>query len=152
MFLGLLSSVPVISAGNILCCMWVLLGGGIAAVLLTRQRPLSSISYGDGAFVGVMSGLFGAVVGTIVQLAFRVVTAPLVADQQQQLEKIMDQVGLEGGMRDFLLRTFSGEISTLTVMFTFISNLLVYALFAMIGGIIALAILRKREGTTRGTR
>jgi hypothetical protein len=144
LFLGLLSSVPIISAG---CCIWVLLGGGIAAVLLTRQRPLSSISYGDGAFVGVMSGLFGAVIGTIVQLAFRAITAPLAADQQQQLEKIMDQVGLEGGMRDFLLRTFSGEISTLTVMFTFISNLLVYAMFAMIGGIIALAILRRRSAT-----
>jgi zinc ribbon protein len=144
LFLGLLSSVPIISAG---CCIWVLLGGGIAAVLLTRQRPLLSISYGDGAFVGVMSGLFGAVIGTIVQLAFRAITAPLAADQQQQLEKLMDQIGLEGGMRDFLLRTFSGEISTLTVMFTFVSNLLVYALFAMIGGILAIAILRKRSAT-----
>ena len=147
MFLGLLSSIPFISAGNFLCCMWVLLGGGIGAVLLTRQRPLSSISYGDGAFVGVMSGLFGAVIGTVVQLAVRVITAPFVQNQQQDFEKIMDQVGLEGPMRDFLLRTFSGEISTLTVMFTFVSNLLVYALFAMIGGIIALAILRKRSAT-----
>src|SRR5215471_2441466 len=150
MFLGLLSSVPIISAGNFLCCMWVLLGGGIAAVLLTRQRSLSSISYGDGAFAGVISGLFGAVVGTIIQLAFRAITAPFAANQLQELEKLMDQLGLEGGTRDFLLRTFSGEISTLTVLFTFVSNLLVYALFAMIGGIIALAILRKREGTTRG--
>jgi hypothetical protein len=151
MFLGLLSSVPFISIG---CCMWVPLGGGIAAVLLTRQRRLSSISYGDGAFAGVMSGLFGAVVGTIVQLAFRALTAPFAANQLQELEKLMDQLGLEGGMRDFLLRTFSGEISTLTVLFTFVSNLLVYALFAMIGGIIALAILRKRsatEGTNSGT-
>jgi hypothetical protein len=147
MFLGLLSSMPLISAGNFLCCMWVLLGGGIAAVLLTRQRPLSSITYGDGAFVGVMSGLFGAVIGTVVQLAFRVITAPFVQNQKDDYEKLMKQVGLEGPMRDFLLRTFSGEISTLTVMFTFVSNLLVYALFAMIGGIIALAILRKRSAT-----
>src|SRR4051812_20234222 len=53
MFLGLLSSIPIISAGNLLCCMWLLLGGGMAVVLLTRQRPITSISYGDGAFAGV---------------------------------------------------------------------------------------------------
>src|SRR6516162_10095411 len=48
--LGLLSSLPLINAGNCLCCMWVLLGGGVATVMLTKQRPLSSITYGDGAF------------------------------------------------------------------------------------------------------
>jgi uncharacterized membrane protein YagU involved in acid resistance len=147
MFLGLLSSIPFISAGNICCCMWVLLGGGIAAVLLTRQRPLPTISYGDGAFAGVMSGLFGAVVGTTVQMAFRAIAARFFENQQQQLEQIMNQVGLEGPMRDFMLRTASGEISAATVLFTFISNLLVFALFAMIGGILALAILRKRSAT-----
>ena len=30
MFLGMLSSLPIIAAGNIFCCMWVLLGGAIA--------------------------------------------------------------------------------------------------------------------------
>jgi hypothetical protein len=152
MFLGLLSSLPFINIGNVCCCMWVLLGGGIAAVLLTRQRPLSSISYGDGAFAGVMSGLFGALVGTTVQTAFRAIAGRLVQNQQQQLDQIMNQLGLEGPMRDFLQRTLSGEISAATVLFTFISNVLIFSLFAMIGGILALAILRKREETTRGTR
>src|SRR5204862_1102880 len=48
MFLGFLSSIPFISAGNCICCMWVLLGGGIAVMMLTKQRP-SGIAYGDGA-------------------------------------------------------------------------------------------------------
>jgi hypothetical protein len=153
MFLGLLSSLPYISAGNILCCMWVLLGGGIATVLLTRQRPLSSIAYGDGAFAGVISGLFGAVVGTLIQTMFRAISpAQLFEAQRQQVEQIMNQVSLEGPMRDFMLRIASGEISTATVAFTFISNVLTYSLFAMIGGILALAILRRRGETTRGTR
>jgi hypothetical protein len=150
MFLGLLSSVPFISIG---CCMWVPLGGGIAAVLLTRQRRLSSISYGDGAFAGVISGLFGAVVGTIIQTVFRALSPPQFFETlRQQVEQVMNQVGLEGPMRDFMLRMASGEISAATVAFTFISNVLTYSLFAMIGGILALAILRRRGETTRGTR
>ncbi len=152
MFLGLLSSVPVVSAGNCLCCMWVLLGGGIAVVLLTRQRPITSITYGDGAFAGVLSGLFGAVVGTIVQMSFRAMTSRFVASQQQQLEDWLNRAGAEGPMRDWVLRAFQGEISTTTVLFTFFANLLVFALFAMIGGILAVAILNKRVETARGAR
>jgi hypothetical protein len=151
MFLGLLSSIPVISAGNCLCCMWVLLGGGIAVVLLTRQRPITQITYGDGAFAGVLSGLFGAVIGTVVQMAFRALTSRFVASQQQQLEDWLNKAGAEGPMRDWVLRAFQGEISTATVLFTFFANLLVFALFAMIGGILAVAILNKRLETTRRT-
>jgi zinc-ribbon domain len=153
MFLGLLSSLPIIQAGNCLCCMWVLLGGAIATVMLTRQRPLNQITYGDGAFAGVLSGAFGAVIGTLVQMAFRAMTSRLVESQQQQLEDYMNKLNLPDPWRDWLLRVASGEVSRFTLLFTLLSNLLVYALFAMIGGILAIAILNRREAakSTRGT-
>ena len=130
--------------------MWVLLGGGMAAVMLTKQRP-RGITYGDGAFVGVLSGLFGAVAGTVVQMSFRAIAARFFESQQQQLEEILRQIGAEGPMRDWVLRAASGEISAATVLFTFFTNLLMFALFAMIGGILAIAILNKRAETTKGT-
>jgi len=145
MFLGLLSSIPVISAGNCICCMWVLLGGAIATVLLTKQRPIGSITYGDGAFAGVLSGTFGAVVGTILQMSFHAMTARFFDTQQQQIEDLLNKMGAEPPWRDWVLRVFSGEISTVTVLFTFVSNLIAFSLFAMIGGILAVAILQKRE-------
>ncbi len=55
-------------------------------------------------------------------------------------------------MRDFVLRAASGEISAATVLFTFITNLLMFALFAMIGGILALAILKRRAAKTQDAR
>jgi hypothetical protein len=149
MLLGLLSSIPIINTGNCLCCMWVLLGGGVAAVLLTRQRSLGSITYGDGAFAGVLSGSFGAVIGTMVQMAVHALSARFMESQQQQMENILNRIGMESPMRDWVLRVASGEISTFTVVFTFVSNLIAYSLFAMIGGILALAILRKREERER---
>jgi hypothetical protein len=142
MFLGLLSSIPFINAG---CCLWVLMGGGMAAVALNKQRP-SGINYGDGAFVGVLSGFFGAIVGTIIQMSFHVIAAHFFESQQQQVEDLLKQLGAEGPMRDWTLRVFSGEISAVTVLFTFFANLLLYALFAMIGGIVGVALLNKRKG------
>ena len=149
MFLGFFSSLPLISAGNVLCCMWVLLGGGIAVVMLTRQRP-SGITYGDGAFVGVLSGLFGAIVGTAVQIPVQIISARLFQSEQQRFEEWFRQLGVEGPMKDWLLRMASGEVSVATVLFTFFANLLMWSLFAMIGGILTVAIMRKRAQPTRG--
>ena len=149
MFLGLLSSLPFIQAGNCFCCLWVLLGGGIAAVMLTKQRP-SGISYGDGAFGGVLSGLFGAVVGTLVHIPVQMLMVRFIGSQQQQIEDLFRQVGAEGPLaegpiRDWLLRMASGEITAGTVLFTFFMNLLVFSLFAMIGGIVTVAVINKRR-------
>jgi hypothetical protein len=146
MFLGVLSSVPFISAANCLCCMWVLLGGGIAVTLLTKQRP-SGVSYGDGAFVGVLSGLFGAIVGTALHIPVQLVSARLFDSQQQQFEEWFRQFGIEGPMRDWMVRIVSGEISAATILFTFFMNLLTWSLFAMIGGILTVAILNKRRSS-----
>src|SRR5204862_6651618 len=63
MFLGFLSSIPIINAG---CCLWVLLGGGMAAVALNKQRS-SRIAYGDAASRDVLTRILGAIAGTRVQ-------------------------------------------------------------------------------------
>jgi len=147
MFLGVLSSIPFLSLGNCLCCMWVLAGGGIGSLLLTKQRP-SGVTYGDGAFVGVLSGLFGAIIGTAIQIPIQIISSRLMGSQQQQLEEWVRQFPMEEQMRQWILRIASGEISTATVAMTFFGNLLMWSLFAMIGGILTVAILNKRRNQT----
>ncbi len=152
MLLGLLSSIPVIEAGNCLCCMWVLLGGAITSVLLTRQRP-TGITYGDGAFGGVLSGLFGAVIATLVHIPIQIISSRYLASQQQTIEDYFRQAGVEGPLRDWALRIASGEISVATVTITFFLNVLMFSLFAMIGGILTVALLNKRRDQMQtGTR
>src|SRR6187549_2552543 len=111
MLLGVLSSIPVISAGNCLCCMWVLGGGAFGAFLLMKQRPTGGISYGDGAFVGVMSGLFGAFVATLISIPLKMLTARFFVGQREAMERALQDAGVEGGMRDLILRMASPEIS-----------------------------------------
>ena len=146
MFLGLLSSLPLISAGNCLCCMWVLGGGGIAAYLLTKQRPDGLITYGDAAFGGVMSGLFGSVVATVVSIPTRLLMARFMVGQEEAMEEVFREFPVEGPMRDLIMRFASPEVSTTTVLFMFIYYLLLFSLFAMIGGILAVAIMKNQRG------
>ena len=143
MFLGFFSALPVISIANMICCLWVVLGGGIAVVMLTRQRP-SGITFGDGAFVGVLSGLFGAIVGTALQIPLQIITIRLFGSQQQELEAWFKRFGIDQ-IPDWILQFASGEVTVVTVLFTFFANLVMWSLFAMIGGILTVAILNKRR-------
>lgn len=144
-FLGVLSSLPFISAGNCLCCMWILGGGGLAAYMLHLQRP-GGVTYGDGAFGGVLSGLAGAVVATVMSIPVRLLSGRLLESQQEALEEAFAEMpGFDGPFRDLLLRMASPEVSPTIITFTFLMNLILFALFAMIGGILMVAILRKKE-------
>jgi hypothetical protein len=145
-FLGLMSSLPIIMAGNCLCCMWVIGGGAIGTVLLQKQQPSRTLTSGDGAFVGVLSGLFGAIVGTIVSIPVRIISTRIFGSQQEAIEKMFEGLPeIEGPMRDLVMRIASSEISVVTVIATFITNLIFWSLFAMVGGILAVVILNKRR-------
>ncbi|MDH4197957.1 MAG: hypothetical protein OEW05_11145, partial [Candidatus Aminicenantes bacterium] len=58
---GVLSGIPFL---NCLCCLWIIGGAMLAAHLLARESPVS-LTAGDGAVVGVLTGIFAAVADTI---------------------------------------------------------------------------------------
>jgi hypothetical protein len=125
--------------------MWVLGGGGLAAYMLSKQQPGRRLTYGDGAFAGVLSGLFGAIIYTILSIPIKIVMAPVLRSQQQQFEEMLRNIPeMEAWLRDLVMKAVSPEVSIAGVLFTFFSNLITDALFAMIGGIITVAILQKR--------
>jgi hypothetical protein len=143
--LAVLSSIPVVNAGNCLCCMWVLGGGGLAAYMLSRQQPGTRLTYGDGAFAGVLSGLFGAIIYSILSIPIKIMTAPFLRSQQEQFEQMLRNMPeMEGWLRDLIMQSIAPQVSVAGVLFTFFSSLITYALFAMIGGILTVAILQKR--------
>ncbi len=67
LFIGVLSALPIISAGNCFCCMWVI-GGGVLAAYLLQQNQATPISSSDGAVTGLLAGLIGAVVSLVINI------------------------------------------------------------------------------------
>ena len=144
MFLGLLSSLPFISVGNCICCAWVL-GGGSASNAASHETGPSSVTLGDGAFVGVLSGLFGAVVATFILVPVRIAFCTFFRSQQQAMEEALREIGAEGPLRDLMLRVASPEISATTLLFTFFMNLLVYLAVRNDRRDLTVAILERRK-------
>jgi hypothetical protein len=52
-------------------------------------------------------------------------------------------------MLDLMKRVMSPEISAVTVLTTFITNLIIYALFAMVGGILMIAYLERKAAAAQ---
>ncbi len=63
--LGLLSVIPIVSLGNVCCCLWAILGGVLASYLYVKNSPTPA-SVGDGAILGAMAGLIGAVITLVI--------------------------------------------------------------------------------------
>ena len=75
-FIGVLSGLPFVSAGNCCCCMWMVSGGALAAYLEIQQKN-RSLTAGEGAAIGALSGVIGAFVWIPIAVALAVLLGPL---------------------------------------------------------------------------
>jgi hypothetical protein len=134
--------------GIYLCCLWLVGGGWLAAALLNKQRP-GTLTYGDGAFAGVISGMFGAIIYTTLSTLARFAVPPDEETKQKvlaSLEKMFEQVpDFPPAAKAFMIQLATGEVTALMVLFIFVTSAITYGLFAMIGGILGAALLQKKK-------
>jgi hypothetical protein len=145
---GILGSIPFV---NCLCCVWMLGGGGLAAWLVGRSSPGGprTLTYGDGAFAGVLSGAWAALVATVAFILPRVLLPDFFRNQQDEIEALLSEFPeVAEEARELLMLLAADPPSMLAVLVTLVPNLLLYGLFSMIGGILLVAVLRRPSGRT----
>jgi len=98
--MGVLSALPIVAAGNLCCCLWLLSGGAIAAYLL-QQNQTAPLTPADGALVGLLAGLVGAFVRFAVAIPIDLMLAPM---EHAMLQRILDMGTLPPEARDILER------------------------------------------------
>ena len=140
LFIGVLSALPIISAGNICCCMWVI-GGGMLASYLLQQRFPYAITIADGALVGLLAGIIGGVLTVFLQIPLEMMTAPF---QQRLLERLLEGAGgdLPFDTRDLIAR-WGSPTNPLVIAFRLVLSVMIGLVFGLIGGIIGAAVFKK---------
>lgn len=138
LLLGVLSALPIISAGNVCCCLWIICGGVLAAYLLQANTP-EPITTGDGAIVGLQAGVVGAVVEIIISIPVRLLMGPF---QAAMLQRVFENADLPPAFRQMVESSAAVGVVGTIVHFFFI--LILSAIFATIGGIIGAAIFHKK--------
>ena len=138
LFIGVLSTLPVINIGNVCCCMWVLLGGALAAYLLQQHQP-EAITGADGALIGLMAGIVGAFVGALLQIPVDIWFGPI---QKEWIERLMQS---QGDMPPQFIEMLNRPRNAATVIADLIFRLVAYVIFGMLGGVLGVAIFRRKN-------
>ena len=140
--LGLLSVIPFVNFGNVCCCLWAIVGGLLATYLYVKNSP-TPVNAGDGAMVGGLAGLVGAVISVVLGIPIDLAMGPVMRNMMigflarmdpRQADLIRQQIEAAGGP------SITGTIVNALIL----AVLLV--IFSIIGGLLGVPIFEKRKG------
>ena len=136
--LGILSVIPFVST---CCCLWAILGGMLASFLYVKNSPVPATP-GDGAMVGAIAGVVGAIIVLFIGIPVSYASGPIMRDMMLGLLENMDPRQAE--MMRPQLEASATAIGPL-IFQGFILAVLVLV-FSIIGGLIGVPIFEKRKG------
>src|ERR1044072_249723 len=87
--IGVLSVIPFVSAANLCCCLWAILGGMLATYLYVKNSPTRA-SAGDGAVLGVIAGGVGAVLSFVLGVPIALAMGPMMRNTIISLMQNLD--------------------------------------------------------------
>jgi hypothetical protein len=145
-FVAFFSTVPILNWGNCLCCLWVVLGGGMAAWLYKRSLTgKMEMTSSDGAVAGLLSGIFGALFGGFLQYFFSLVGLDFTANFfKAMLDHWKDMKDVPREFTDSMeqFRSFN-TTGPFFVLVGLMASLIVDSIFATAGGLLGAALFKK---------
>ena len=139
LFIGVLSALPFISAGNC-CCLWIISGGFLAAYLDAQNSP-RNLTVGRGALDGFLAGVAGAVIWMIVAIALDPVIAPMQRRFAEAMASRSEAMPPE--VRDWFESVASRSTSSFRWVIGFFFQLAIGMVFAPIGGMLGAVFFKK---------
>lgn len=145
LFIGVLSALPLVNAGNCCCCLWVISGGLLAAYLRQQNSPVP-IDAAEGALVGLMAGAIGGIIAAILSIPFQVFAGQY---QREIMERILaNNPDVPAEARDVVERYATG--AAFRVVGAIIS-IFIDVVFGMLGGLLGVAVFKKQTPPPPGT-
>jgi hypothetical protein len=140
--IAIISSVPILNFVNCFCCAGVILGGLLSVYFYNKSLTSLgdiTLSYGDGIILGLMSGAFGAIVGTIF-------SSFIGTNLQQQIRKLMEYSSdLPPEFNDALDMLNQYQEGFALIVLGLLISLIINCLFGMLGGILGVSLFAKKK-------
>lgn len=146
--LGLLSVIPLISAVNICCCAWAI-GGGLLATYLYVKNSSRPAQIGDGALLGIIAGLVGAIVYFVLGLPIGLLTGQATIRMIAGLAKSLNPEAARAIEQQVAIaqqQTLAQQIVSAIPGLLIVGVLLI--VFSTLGGILGIPLFEKRKGGT----
>ncbi len=140
---GLLSVIPIVAAGNCLCCLWVILGGAIAAAVHAKGagRP---VGLGEGTLVGLLAGVVMIGIYCVIGLPLNIVLGQV---QNAAIGKIITELTGDPSA-EMQLAAQAGQTFAQQILGAVIGVVIFTVLasgFSSLGGLIGTAIFAEKD-------
>ncbi|MEO8166844.1 MAG: DUF4199 domain-containing protein [bacterium] len=141
--MGVISTVPVLSLMNCLCCAGVMFGGFMAVFFYKKEMlpGMAPLTSSDGLQLGALAGVFGGVIGSLLT----VIVLKVIGNVNGQMILSMMEV-----MRDRMPAEkwdeMQGDVlATELSVFKMIMGLIIDVIFGLLGGLIGYSILKPKK-------
>jgi len=139
-FLGVLSVIPFVSAINICCCLWAILGGMLASYLYVKSSATPAKA-GDGAVLGAIAGAIGAAISLVVGIP---ISYAMGGTTRNLMLRLMESVNpQQAEMMRQQIEASGNSIGAAIINGVILAVLLF--IFSIIGGLIGVAVFEKRK-------
>jgi hypothetical protein len=139
--MGALSALPIVAAGNICCCLWVITGGVVAAYFLQQNQKLP-VTPGEGALVGLLAGIAGSIVYFVLSIPVTFIVGPM---QAEVLQRLIQRGAIPDELRATALRYRPGAFG---VLIGSVFMLMVSVVFSTLGGLVGALVFRRQAPPT----
>jgi hypothetical protein len=137
LFIGVLSSLPVLNLANC-CCLWVILGG-MLTVYLDQQNTPMPIETSKAAIGGLLAGAIGGVLSALATVVMMYVAGAGQPEFMTQMAEGMKDAPPE--FAEFMQSLMSGPKLSILL---FVITVPLYAVFALLGALLGTAFFRKK--------
>jgi hypothetical protein len=117
-------------------------GGWLTVWFLNKQRP-GGVKYGDGALGGVLSGLIGAFVATIISIPIQMIF--LTPEAVEAMKAQFEQGQMPPQFTEWITWALQPGFNLSRTLISLLVNMFGLGLFAMLGGIIGAAIYARKR-------
>ena len=136
---GVLSGIPLV---NCLCCLWII-GGAILATHLLARSSAVSLTAGDGAIVGALTGIVAAVVEHIISLPLRAINQSVYQGLMERLARFANQVPSQ--FQEWMQRGTTTEFSMAMFLLGLFISAALFAVLGVLGGVIGASLFGKKS-------
>jgi hypothetical protein len=136
-----------VNFGNVICCLWIIIGGAFSSYLYIKISP-APVNIGEGALVGALAGAIGMVVELLVGVPLTILTG---YPELNLLVSIMERVDSQRAemyrqrVEELISRSFSEQFFHSVFSLGTLLSLLITVVFALVGGLIAIPLFEKRK-------
>ncbi len=134
---GVLSGIPIVSC---FCCLWIIGGAMLAAYLLAKNSPVA-LTAGDGAIVGVFTGIVAVVVQAILSFLFRPLNKEFFRRMMEKFAEYAEE--MPPGFED-ILEGGSTQVSVPAFLIGILGSAVVFSALGALGGIIGISLFGKK--------